>query len=68
MSQNHKSNELKKQKNYYSGKKKKHTPKTQIIFSPRLKQIISIQIDNGKNHDLKIARKHAKEFANFSLY
>jgi hypothetical protein len=31
----------KKQINYYSGKKKKHTLKTQVIFSPSLNQIIS---------------------------
>ena len=66
MSQNHKLNVLKKQKKFYSGKKKRHTLKTQVVFSPTLQQIISIQIDNGKIHDLKIARKHAKEFANFA--
>lgn len=55
----------KKQINYYSGKKKKHTLKTQVIFSPSLNQIISIQVATGRRHDLTIARKYAKEFANF---
>ncbi len=52
---------------YYSGKKKKHTLKTQVIFSTKLNQIISIQIDPGTTHDLTIARKHAKELANFAF-
>ena len=55
----------KKQDNYYSGKKKKHTFKTQVIFNPKLNQIVSIQIDIGRVHDLTIARKYTKEFANF---
>ena len=49
------------QKKFYSGKKKKHTLKTQVIFNPRLKQIVSIQIESGRKHDLTIARKHVKE-------
>ncbi|NUG08329.1 IS5/IS1182 family transposase, partial [Acinetobacter bereziniae] len=36
---------------YYSGKKKKHTFKTQIIFCPKCNQILSIQIDTGRVHD-----------------
>ncbi len=39
--------------------------KTQVIFSPTLNQIISIQVATGRTHDLTIARKYAKEFANF---
>ncbi len=50
---------------YYSGKKKKHTFKTQIIFCPKCNQILSIQIDTGRVHDLPIARCHAKEFSQF---
>ena len=51
----------KKQRKFYSGKKKKHTLKTQVIFNPQLKQIVSIQIEDGRKHDLNIARKHLKE-------
>ena len=51
----------KKQKKFYSGKKKKHTLKTQVIFNASLKQIVSIQIEIGRKHDLRIARKHIKE-------
>ena len=61
MSQSHKLSVPKKQKKFYSGKKKKHTLKTQVIFNPRLKQIVSIQIESGRKHDLTIARKHIKE-------
>ena len=49
----------KKQRKFYSGKKKKHTFKTQVIFNPKLNQIVSIQVRS-------IARKYAKEFANFT--
>ena len=41
--------------------KKKHTLKTQVIFNPRLKQIVSIQVESGRKHDLTIARKYFKE-------
>ena len=30
-------------------------------FNPKLNQIVSIQIDRGRVHDLSIARKHVKE-------
>ena len=62
MSQSHKLSVPKKQKKFYSGKKKNHTLKTQLIFNSRLKQIVSIQIESGRKHDLTIARKHVKEF------
>ena len=51
----------KKQIKFYSSKKKKHTLKTQVIFNPKLKQIVSIQIESGRKHDLTIARKHVKK-------
>ena len=61
MSQSHKLSVPKKQIKFYSAKKKKQTLKTQVIFNPKLKQIISIQIESGRKHDLTIARKHVKE-------
>lgn len=61
MSQNHRLSAPKKQIKYYSGKKKKHTLKTQVIFNPKLNQIVSIQIDRERVHDLSVARKHVKE-------
>jgi hypothetical protein len=44
-----------RQKNYYSGKKKRHTIKQQICISG--KKIISTQQDCGKTHDFKIYKK-----------
>lgn len=61
MSPSHRLSVPKKQRKFYSGKKKKHTLKTQVIFNPKLKQIVSIQIEDGRKHDLTIARKHLKE-------
>ena len=61
MSLSHRLSVPKKQRKFYSGKKKKHTLKTQVIFNPQLKQIVSIQIEDGRKHDLNIARKHLKE-------
>ena len=61
MSLSHRLSVPKKQRKFYSGKKKKHTLKTQVIFNPKLKQIVSIQIEDGRKHDLTIARKHLKE-------
>ena len=61
MSLSHRLSVPKKQRKFYSGKKKKHTLKTQVIFNPKLKQIVSIQIEDGRKHDLTIARKYLKE-------
>ena len=46
----------KKQKRYYSGKKKKHTLKTQIITTSTGK-ILAITIDKGRTHDFKVFKK-----------
>ena len=61
MSLSHRLSVPKKQRKFYSGKKKKHTLKTQVILNPRLKQIVSIQVESGRKHDLTIARKYLKE-------
>ena len=61
MSQSHRLSVPKKQKKFYCDKKKNRL-RTQVIFNPRLKQIVSIQIESGRKHDLTIARKHVKEF------
>ena len=61
MSQSHKLSVLKKQIKFYSGKKKKHTLKAQVIFNPRLKKFVSIQVESGRKNDLTSARKYLKE-------
>lgn len=64
MSQSHKLSVPKKQKKFYCDKKKNRL-KTQVIFNPRLKQIVSIQIERGRKNDLTIARKHVKELPTY---
>ena len=46
----------KKQKRYYSGKKKKHTQKTQIITTSTGK-ILAVSIDKGRIHDFKLFKQ-----------
>ena len=46
----------KKQKRYYSGKKKKHTQKTQIITTSTGK-ILAVSIDKGRTHDFKLFKQ-----------
>ena len=46
----------KKQKRYYSGKKKKHTQKTQVIASSD-GNILAVTIDKGRTHDFNLFKK-----------
>ena len=45
---------LRKQKRYYSGKKKQHTIKVQLILCAVSLKIISIRCEKGSVHDFKI--------------
>lgn len=45
------------QKYFYSGKKKRHTIKQQIVVDTRTQKIISTCQSNGKTHDFKIYKK-----------
>jgi hypothetical protein len=45
------------QKHYYSGKKKKHTLKEQIVVDQNSKKIIATRQDKGRVHDFKIYKK-----------
>jgi len=47
----------KKQKKFYSGKKKRHTLKAQITVDKESKKIISTDFGNGKMHDFKLYQK-----------
>ena len=49
----------KKQKKYYSGKKKRHTIKTQLVINKNTQEIICIYVTKGKIHDFK-AFKNSK--------
>ena len=51
----------KKQRQYYSGKKKRHTVKIQVIYGRETEKIISIQTGMGAQHDMRLAKKHLAE-------
>jgi IS5 family transposase len=42
------------QRKYYSGKKKRHTLKTQIIIDAKTRMIIAILVSYGSCHDFKV--------------
>lgn len=45
------------QKRWYSGKKKRHTIKTQIVICAKTKMVIAIFVDCGSTHDFKMWKK-----------
>lgn len=45
------------QKRWYSGKKKRHAFKTQIVICAKTKQVIAVFVDCGRTHDFKIWKK-----------
>jgi hypothetical protein len=47
----------KKQRNYYSGKKKKHTLKTQVAVLKETKEVICLHFEKGKMHDFKLFKE-----------
>jgi hypothetical protein len=47
----------KKQKQYYSGKKKKHTIKVEFTVSKRQKKIKRVRVGKGKVHDFKMYKQ-----------
>ena len=51
----------KQQKRYYSGKRKQHTLKGQILVNKKTKEIICIAVGKGRVHDFKIYRENPTE-------
>jgi IS5 family transposase len=47
----------KKQRQSYSGKKKRHTQKAQLVVDTKTKQILATAFSNGKEHDFKLFGK-----------
>ena len=47
----------KRQKRYYSGKKKRHTLKTQVVVYKKTKQIICTNYASGKRHDFRLFKE-----------
>ena len=54
-------NVQKKQKKFYSGKKKRHTLKAQLIIHYETQQILSTAFANGKMHDFNLFKKSRKK-------
>lgn len=64
MLQNHQLKGLKKrQRKYYSGKKKRHTLKTQVIVNKSTTEIVCIYTGNGKMHDFKLFKNSKSHVA-----
>ncbi len=49
------------QREYYSGKKKKHTIKIQIIMDEKTRQIVGVAFDKGSVHDFSLFKKTVGE-------
>ncbi len=58
MRQSKRLNVQKKQKRYYSGKKKCHTQKAQVIINQKTLEIIATAFCNGKRHDFKLFKEN----------
>jgi len=48
---------LKKQKYFYSGKKKRHTLKSQLVVDKKSQKIICTAFSNGKRHDFRLFKE-----------
>lgn len=59
-----KKNRKNNQKRYYSGKKKRHTIKTQFVVQKSTRTIICSNFANGKTHDFKLFKKSKIHFQN----
>ena len=52
----------KKQKYFYSGKKKKHTLKNQLVVNKTTKKIICSSFSNGRKHNFRIFKESKIKF------
>jgi hypothetical protein len=50
-------NRKNRQKHYYSGKKKRHTLKTQVVVNKKNAKILALDFSNGKQHDFKLFKE-----------
>ena len=51
------SNARKKQRRYYSGKKKRHTQKAQLVVAHKTREIICVTGGKGREHDFKLFKR-----------
>ena len=47
----------KKQKAFYSGKKKRHTLKTQVVVDKKNKKIMCVSVAKGRMHDFALLKR-----------
>jgi hypothetical protein len=52
----------KKQKRYYSGKKKRHTQKAQVIVDKPSRKIICTNFEKGRRHDFRLFKTSGVRF------
>lgn len=52
----------KRQKQFYSGKQKEHTLKTQVIIEQKSKKIICLVHEKGRVHDFKVFKNSGIKF------
>jgi uncharacterized protein (DUF2344 family) len=50
-------NDQKKQRKYYSGKKKRHTIKSQVIVDRATSKIICTCVNKGRRHDFRVYKE-----------
>ena len=53
----------KKQRRHYSGKKKRHTQKAQVIVHQESKRIIATAFGQGRTHDFRLFKESGVQFA-----
>lgn len=58
----------KKQKNYYSGKKKRHTLKLQVVADADTMNVICIAVSTGKKHDFHLFKDSKLHFLSIQNY
>lgn len=56
-------NVQKKQRRHYSGKKKRHTQKAQLIVNQQTKQIVATDFATGSTHDFRVFKASKIRFA-----
>ena len=62
MQAKHQYKDLKKQRHFYSGKKKRHTLKSQIVVDKAYQKIICLSFSNGKRHDFRLFKESDVRF------
>lgn len=56
----------KKQRRYYSGKKKRHTLKARVVVDKKHKKILYVLVGKGREHDFKLFKRCGVQFHELS--